>query len=213
MKILSLNTANKQSDIAVLNNDKLFVKKMSAREKHSESAMLGVDSLLKEAKLEIKDLDAMAVVVGPGSFTGIRIGISFALGFKTAFENLKLIKITAFEFLKAQFLKEYPKVEKNFLCVFNALSDKYFLQEFDKNGNSVFEAKMIEGLDFVEKYDFIVGLEEENMKFLTHKLTLNAETLNEIAETKFKNKEFKENLIPLYLRKSQAEDMLEKKKI
>ncbi len=211
MKILSINTANKQSDITVLNNDKLFTKKMSASEKHSESAMLGVDNLLNQADLNVGELDAFAVVVGPGSFTGIRIGISLGLGFKTVFENLKLIEISAFEFLKEQFLKENKIVKENFLCVFNALSGKYFVQEFDKEGNAKFEAKMVENLDFVENYAIIVGLEEENMNFLTHNLVLEPETLNKIAVKKFEKAEFSENLIPVYLRKSQAEDMLDKK--
>ena len=39
---------------------------MSASEKHSESAMLGVDNLLNQAGLNVGELDAFAVVVGPG---------------------------------------------------------------------------------------------------------------------------------------------------
>lgn len=210
MKILSINTANKQADLAVLNNDVLHTKKMSASEKHSESAMIGIDELLNKANLQIKNLDAVATIVGPGSFTGIRIGISLALGFKTVFEDLKLISIDTFEFLKAQFLEEFTP-NSNFLCVFNALSEKYFIQEFDKNGNAIFNAKMVDGQNFVKEYPIIVGLKEENMDFLTYKVDFEPEVLNKIAVNKFKNAEFQNTLTPLYLRKSQAEDMLDKK--
>ena len=53
------------------------------------------------------------------------------------------MKLALLSFLKEQFLKENKIVQENFLCVFNALSGKYFVQEFDKEGNAKFEAKWL----------------------------------------------------------------------
>ncbi len=211
MKILAINTANKQSDLVLNINNKLYEKKMSAMAKHSESAMVGIDSLFAKANQSIKNLDAVAVVVGPGSFTGIRIGISLALGFQTAFEKLRFIEITAFEFLKSQFLKDFPNHKKNFACVFNALSGKYFLQKFAPSGKALSQPEMVEGLSFLQKGLTTVALVEEQLEFATHSVTLTPKVLNQIAARKFEEKQFTSNLIPLYLRKSQAEDMFEKK--
>lgn len=212
MKILSINTANKQSDLAIMNKDELKTAKLGINEKHSESAMVAIDGLLSHANIKVKDLDAVAVVVGPGSFTGIRIGISLALGFSTVYEGLKLIEITAFEFLKQQYLSE-NKPNKDFVCVFNALSGKYFIQSFDKNAVAISQPEMVEGTNFLQNFEIIVGLKEENLSFLTHNVVLQPETLAAIAKEKFENGDFGNNLMPLYLRKSQAEDMLDKKDV
>jgi tRNA threonylcarbamoyl adenosine modification protein YeaZ len=211
MKFLAINTANKQSDFVLNIDNNVFEKKMSAMEKHSESAMIGIADLFTQANQKVSNLDAIAVVVGPGSFTGIRIGISLALGFQTAFSHLKFIEITAFEYLKLQFLKDNPNNINNFTCVFNALSGKYFLQGFNKNGMPLSNPEMVENLDFLNSDFTLVGLEEENLDFVHFKVVLQPNVLNSIAKDKFENEMFSENLVPLYLRKSQAEDMLEKK--
>ena len=55
-----------------------------------------VDKILKNAKLSLRELDAVAVNVGPGSFTGLRVGVTLAKGFSEAL-RLKIIPFTTFE--------------------------------------------------------------------------------------------------------------------
>ncbi|HSR10897.1 MAG TPA: tRNA (adenosine(37)-N6)-threonylcarbamoyltransferase complex dimerization subunit type 1 TsaB, partial [Thermodesulfobacteriota bacterium] len=53
---------------------------LSNPETHSARLMPGIDRLLKEASLTIRDIGGIAVSIGPGSFTGLRIGVATAKG-------------------------------------------------------------------------------------------------------------------------------------
>ncbi|MBN1779265.1 MAG: tRNA (adenosine(37)-N6)-threonylcarbamoyltransferase complex dimerization subunit type 1 TsaB [Candidatus Buchananbacteria bacterium] len=78
--ILFIDTADlKQLTIAVVQKDKIVDKKIiSAQYRQSEKLLPGIDQLLRKNKLNLKKLTGLAVVVGPGPFTAIRIGIATA---------------------------------------------------------------------------------------------------------------------------------------
>jgi tRNA threonylcarbamoyladenosine biosynthesis protein TsaB len=85
MKVLALETATMAGSIAVINNDVLTCEAMiNVRVAHSERVMNAVDWLLKTSGISIKELDAFAVSIGPGSFTGLRIGLSTVKGLSYA---------------------------------------------------------------------------------------------------------------------------------
>lgn len=209
MKILAINTSSIMADVALKNDANEVFKKVDSSQKHSESLMLNVDEVLYGQNLTPNSLDAMAVVVGPGSFTGIRIGVAISKGFEIVRQNLKLISITAFEFMKAEFLKKNPDFSGEFICVINALSGKFYVQTFNKTEET--KAELIEGKEFFVGKETIVGLAEEKLVFATDYVEYSPETLLNIAKEKFMEDDFVEELIPLYLRKSQAEDNLDKK--
>lgn len=210
MKLLAINTANIEADLCLKNENTEICKKIDSSLKHSESVMVEIDKLLYEQNLKINDLDSMALIVGPGSFTGIRIGIALSKGFELVNTQMKLISITSFEFLKYEFLKLKPDFKEDYACVFNALSGKYYVQ---LNQNGVFQEPFLTSdvNDFIG-YKTILGLKEENLPFVTNYITLNSQTLLDIAKEKFEKNDFVSEFVPLYLRKSQAEDELEGKK-
>lgn len=202
MNILCLNTAFIQADMAVVLNNQKKLKKFDSSCKHSEHVMLGIDEMLSGTK--IKDLDYMSVCVGTGSFTGIRIGISIAEGFKTANEKLKLIPINSFELVVNNLQQTF---KNKYAVVLNALGGRYFVQYF-KNNNAVSQPSLLT-FEQIEKCD-MVGLAEENLSFCNHFVSITPQSLLDITMKKIEQKDFVDNLIPLYLRKSQAEENLKK---
>jgi len=97
MNILSVNTSNKVASVSLFNDSKLLNEKFSDDQKtHSEKLLPIIDILLKEENISIEDIDLFIVSVGPGSFTGIRIGVSMVKGMAQAL-NKKVIPVTSLE--------------------------------------------------------------------------------------------------------------------
>jgi len=81
VKILGVDTSNKIASVAVYENGKILGEKFSDDQKtHSEKVLPIIDELLKEINIQIKEIDQFVVCTGPGSFTGIRIGVSLVKG-------------------------------------------------------------------------------------------------------------------------------------
>ena len=82
MKILAFETSAKAASVAVLEKGKLLGESyQNTGLTHSQTLMVMAEDLLKTCNLTVKDLDAVAVAAGPGSFTGVRIGVAAAKGF------------------------------------------------------------------------------------------------------------------------------------
>ena len=80
--ILHLETSTKQCSVALANKGELLASRILLNESfsHSEKLHLFISEVLQEAKLKSADLDAVAVSKGPGSYTGLRIGVAAAKG-------------------------------------------------------------------------------------------------------------------------------------
>ncbi len=79
-KILALDTATETCSVALMVGDKVYSRSEFAPRDHTKKILPMVDEVLKEAGLTLNDLDALAFGRGPGSFTGVRIGIGIAQG-------------------------------------------------------------------------------------------------------------------------------------
>lgn len=203
MKLLAINTAFMQADLAFANEQNIITEQIDSNCKHSEVVMSQIDKMLGGTK--INDLDAMAVVVGTGSFTGIRISCAIAEGFKTANPKLNLVSINSFE-LASNCIQSLP--EKKYAIVFNALGGRYFVQYFLKKvPQSDFLLLQKEEIEDVIKY----GLKSENLEFCDKFFEFSPDALCSLALQKANQNDFTEFLQPLYIRKSQAEEQLDKK--
>jgi tRNA threonylcarbamoyladenosine biosynthesis protein TsaB len=82
MKILSIETSTMLGGIAIIDEQAGLVAetKLNVKTTHSERLMTAVDNTLKQSEVDLNDIDAFAVAIGPGSFTGLRIGLSTAKG-------------------------------------------------------------------------------------------------------------------------------------
>ncbi len=127
MKFLAVDTANEYLCVVAYKDGKVataFLPDSSMR--HSTELMAQVEKALAECDLTLAECDFFSAVVGAGSFTGIRIGVSAVKGFCLACGKPSL-PVTSFE------LSAYNGVESSekTLCIVDALHDAYYACGFD----------------------------------------------------------------------------------
>ncbi len=86
MKILAIETSTMLGGAAVMDETGglIFEVRLNVRSAHSERLMTGIEQALRQAGLNISEIDVFGVATGPGSFTGLRIGLSTIKGFAYA---------------------------------------------------------------------------------------------------------------------------------
>jgi len=78
MNILAIDTTTKKANVGVCIENIKTIKTIDNEITHSEKLLPLIDEVLKEVKCDIKDIDLISCTTGPGSFTGIRIGLATA---------------------------------------------------------------------------------------------------------------------------------------
>ena len=98
--ILNIETATKNCSVGLSNNGQLIALKEFAGEgyAHAEKLHVFIEDVLKEGNISFSDLSAVAVSMGPGSYTGLRIGVSAAKGLCYAL-NIPLIAVDTLQLL------------------------------------------------------------------------------------------------------------------
>lgn len=97
MKLLSVECSATPCSVAISENGKILASSFSnVKLTHSQTLMPMVESVLKSSLIDIKEIDAFAVSNGPGSFTGVRIGISAIKGMAQA-KNLPCVEVSTLE--------------------------------------------------------------------------------------------------------------------
>lgn len=104
MYILSVDTTAKTASAAVseVRDDKVFPlcdARLNSTLTHSESILPMIDFCLKNANVQLSDVNVLAISAGPGSFTGVRIGIATVKGLAFGNEDVKCISVSALESL------------------------------------------------------------------------------------------------------------------
>src|SRR4030043_141113 len=86
MKILAIETSTMLGGIAIVDDLSGLIAevRLNVKSTHSERLVTATDYVLKQAGLKVSDIDVFAVAIGPGSFTGLRIGLSTVKGFSYA---------------------------------------------------------------------------------------------------------------------------------
>ncbi|WKY49144.1 tRNA (adenosine(37)-N6)-threonylcarbamoyltransferase complex dimerization subunit type 1 TsaB [Eubacteriaceae bacterium ES3] len=99
MNILAIDTSTIVASVAIINEEKLVGEMIiNHQKKHSEKLMSSIDHLLSDSGLELADIDVFGIVHGPGSFTGLRIGMATAKGFAQALDK-PLVGVSTLESL------------------------------------------------------------------------------------------------------------------
>ncbi len=81
MKILAVDSSGLVASVAILDKDKIYAEyTINNKKTHSQTLLPMLDEIVKALEIELKELDAIAIAGGPGSFTGLRIGSSTAKG-------------------------------------------------------------------------------------------------------------------------------------
>lgn len=99
MKLLAIETSTMLGGTAIMDGDMLVAEsRINVKVTHSERLMTGIDHALAQAGLKIEDIDVFAVTIGPGSFTGLRVGLSTVKGLVYA-TGKKLVSVPTMEAL------------------------------------------------------------------------------------------------------------------
>lgn len=97
MRVLSADTSTDVNTVAILANDELLGEVcINAGKRHSERLVPLIDTLLAEVQLSMDEIDLLAISTGPGSFTGLRVGLSTWKGIALA-KGLPLIGVSSLD--------------------------------------------------------------------------------------------------------------------
>lgn len=84
MKVLAVDTATAWQSVAILDGDRVLARhEQEASGSHARLLLPTIDRLFKDTDLSPAKLDGLVVSIGPGSFTGLRVGLATMLGFRT----------------------------------------------------------------------------------------------------------------------------------
>ncbi len=218
MKILHIETSSKNCSVAISDGEDLLCvcEEVSENYKQSESLHTFVEWALEGAEITLQDLDAVSLGMGPGSYTGLRIGASSAKGFCYGLK-IPLIAVNSMETMIEPFL------DQNFDCIIPLLDARrmeVYTAVFDgKSGEMLTEteAKILDETSFQEFRDKKVIFVGDGAAKAREILQLPDAEFNETiypsarylvkkAVGKFNNKEF-ENVAyfePFYLKEFQG---------
>lgn len=210
MNILCLNTAFNQTYVAVKSNNNLAQKTMDSSLKQSENVLGAVDQCLQDVGLNVSNLNVISCVIGPGSFTGIRIGASLCKGFCIACEQIKKVQISSLDLLAYIYAKS-ASPKNDFFVALNGLSGNLFVCKYNQNAQPLQPAQLMFGEEINQLNGTIVGLAEEQLDICNNYVSFNTSSLLDYTLQKINCNEYSHDFEPLYLRKSQAEAELEKK--
>jgi len=224
MLILAVDTTSSTGSTALLKGKKLLSEiDIDSPITHSERLLPTIQFILRTNKLKIKDIDAFAVAVGPGSFTGIRIGLSMIKSFSFA-SGKPVVPISTLEAFAFKLIRDRNRL----LCpVLDAKKGEIYAALFKSEGDKLLEI-VPQGVYVPDRFlsslpshrvitfigsgvdvyrDRILKYFKDEAKFSKHSLFIASEvgSLGYEQLIKNKGKDFRE-IKPLYFRKSQAEE-------
>lgn len=140
--LLHIESSSTVCSVAISNNDKLIaIKELNNGYTHAENLHVYIEQLLKEVSLQAKDLSAISVSSGPGSYTGLRIGFSAAKGLAYALQ----IPIITVDTLKALSAIAINKANKEaFYCpLLDARRMEVYTALYDNNLNETLSVRAL----------------------------------------------------------------------
>jgi len=170
--ILNIETATKNCSVSVSNNGELIAIKELNNGNYSHAEVLHsyINEVLKEAEISISDLNAIAVSKGPGSYTGLRIGVSAAKGLSFSLD----IPLIAIDTLKSlahcltiESGKIVPMLDARRMEVYSAIFDSNFKQVRDIKAEIIDENSFSEYLENAHIY-FVGDGAEKCKDVITH---------------------------------------------
>lgn len=131
MKILGIDTSGKVASVAISDGEKLlWEKSVFTTLTHSQVILPMVEQALKDTALDLPDIDCAAVACGPGSYTGLRIGIGALKGMAMGCESLKCAGVSTLLSLALNCLCFKGKI----IAVMRARPDISYVGEFESDG-------------------------------------------------------------------------------
>ena len=223
MKVLALETATIAGSVAVLDDVEGLIGEVRVDVKiaHAERLMPSIEWLLNSSNISINDIDVFAVSIGPGSFTGLRIGVSTAKGFAFA-TGRPIVAVPTID----AFARTLPFCSHLICPILDARKNEVYagLYKWEDNRcvkimpeTAISPEELVQKItgpvvftgDGVKKYrELISAALTSNAIFAPpSKMTPSAAAVAEIAVEKFNEGITADpaGLVPFYIRKSEAE--------
>ena len=230
MKILGIDTSSNASSVAVIEDNKLICEyTVNTKTTHSQKLMPMIENMLSMSGINVKEIDAIAICIGPGSFTGLRIGMATAKAISHV-NNLPIIGVNSLEILAGNM----NLCDKKICSILDAQRNQVYTGRYKFENGSIVE---IQPVDVVEIETLLEEISKDNDEWIlvgeavykhedkikeiknidipapSHNVT-KASSLCSIAMEKYNNNIDIHNcydINPMYIRKSQAEVQYEEK--
>ena len=221
--ILCLETSTAVCSVALVENGKVIALRESLDgQNHAEKITIFIDEVMKEANVSYRDLDAVATSMGPGSYTGLRIGVSTAKGLCYAMEKpliaIDTLAAMAWGFRDAETQRRRDAESIDILCpmidarrmeVYSAFFNEKLERISETNAIVIDENSFMEMKQNTHLYLFGDGADKlaslfENDENITvvEKFHCSAAYMAELADKAFKNNDFVDTAYfePFYLK-------------
>lgn len=157
MKTLVIDTSTNILGIAILNNTELIGQKVTkVNQDHSSRLMPAIVELMKDINMEPHNLEKIIVGEGPGSYTGIRIGVTVAKSLAWALD-IPVVGVSSLESLAYQ-----AKLREGLVCTFfDARRENVFAGIYRVANNKVTSVKQDANVTFLDLAENLISLNEE----------------------------------------------------
>ncbi len=125
MKILGIDTTTKSASCTILDEDKYYTKTITNEVTHSEKMLPIIHDTLKENNLTLDDISMYAAINGPGSFTGIRIGLATIKAFAQV-KDVKIFSISSTDLISYVAFRDSNEKEKLVVSLIDARNDRVY---------------------------------------------------------------------------------------
>ena len=141
MNILAIDSTTKKAAVSLKLDDNIILKEIDNEITHSEKLLPLVDEILTENNVKIKDIDVFYATLGPGSFTGVRIGIATVKALAKVLDK-KIIGVTS---LKLMALNHLNTKHKYILSTLDAKNTRVYYELFEVTENKELKETNISG--------------------------------------------------------------------
>ena len=211
--ILNLETSSKNCSVSLLKGEKIVntIEQEDDNYRHSELLTSFIDQILSKEKISIENLSAVSVSKGPGSFTGLRIGLSVAKGLCFP-HNIPIIGINS---LKILALSYTPEKDEHILSLIHDKNDSFYSMLLDSNYNEMGKPSVVLiDENFFTKYEKtnppVIVCNTKSIKEIInsksikiHINSVSAKHMGNISKENFDNKNFEDLAYfePMYIKK------------
>lgn len=162
MKILHIETSSINCSVAVsINNTIVSLIEKQEANIHASSITLFIEQALTKANIELKEIDAIAVGAGPGSYTGLRIGVSTAKGLCYAL-NIPLISCSSLYNLFERARSMYNNKDLQIIPLIDARRMEVYTCTYTSKGDLIEPVKAV----IVDQETFLHQLEKKSTLFI-----------------------------------------------
>jgi tRNA threonylcarbamoyladenosine biosynthesis protein TsaB len=216
--IINIETSTEVCSVSLCKDGKLIALRENTEGlNHAKLLTLFIEELMKEAKLEFKDLDAISVSKGPGSYTGLRIGVSTAKGLCYG-ANIPIIAIGTLQSLCVAAIKQAENLDDNtwFCPMIDARRMEVFCAFYNNNNEQQIDikAEIIDNDSFKDILDqrkvvFFGNGAEKCKESITHEnaifidnIQCSSSNMASLSHEAYKNKSFEDIAYfqPFYLK-------------